>query len=638
MNQHSYAVRGYISKAIFCDERDIYDLCVERTCVNSAYEPNNRGRNGSIKYQIAEITENIATGEKIEPHIQVVEMGRDQPHAYGNIGALSDIAMTTLIQGTKVDPENGTVSTEEDAVNLFNFLDDRLLKGANYIARYNLGYETTYYPCYFGNFNSWNRYHKGRVDPVFGILYNYYKYTEKRDMTAEDTRYLKQIYETATSPDYSMDEFLGCATLLYSPDEAAEDYVFSKDFYYSGGEGIYEAENYTALRRGKAEIMTEDGVRFVRTTAAGEGSEIADRTFGHPYMGYSALRVRTNGKAEITVSRYDTDQPAGVFTVPDTDMRWVNVYCDFTGKATGDSTMLFYTVTGEAETVDIDYLDLSPEESAPPIPEVQSYENAVSVTDGLGRESLYLLQGENMTLTFAPQEGVSLSAKAALNKADCSGGALTYIPENVGEDELRLVYSSGEDISYRAVSIKVFPDKARLLDALIGDGLSDEDALKAEELKSKAMTADFFENARTLADELRSMRRLLCRYDFDSSSPELYGNAEIIYDEGQGSNVLYLDGTGNTFAELPQGLFDGENNLSVSMDVMLPEKIDGSYFTFTIGKDNQKYYFFRLYSDGVKSAVTKTTYYGESAAYHYQPEGYLGQWLHVDLKITPSLL
>ncbi|MGN1097524.1 MAG: LamG-like jellyroll fold domain-containing protein, partial [Clostridia bacterium] len=26
------------------------------------------------------------------------------------------------------------------------------------------------------------------------------------------------------------------------------------------------------------------------------------------------------------------------------------------------------------------------------------------------------------------------------------------------------------------------------------------------------------------------------------------------------------------------------------------------------------------------------------AAYHYQPEGYLGQWLHVELKITPSLL
>ena len=75
MNQHSYAIMGYLASTILGDEVEDYKQAVEWTTVN-ATSPN-QGRNGSIKQQIRMVTRNDKTGEAVEPNLQLVEMGRD---------------------------------------------------------------------------------------------------------------------------------------------------------------------------------------------------------------------------------------------------------------------------------------------------------------------------------------------------------------------------------------------------------------------------------------------------------------------------------------------------------------------------------------------------------------------------------
>jgi hypothetical protein len=171
------------------------------------------------------------TGEPLDPsdyHVQLIEMGRDQGHTYANIGGLSTLAQTINAQGTKVDPVDGTMSTAADAVNPFNFLDDRLLEGVTYALKYHLGYEVLWTPAwanqsstiqYFEKINPWPG--RGRFDPYLSVLYNYYKYIEGRDMTQEKYKYLAYAYETrmpeVAGKDYPL------ATLLYTPDAAKVD-------------------------------------------------------------------------------------------------------------------------------------------------------------------------------------------------------------------------------------------------------------------------------------------------------------------------------------------------------------------------------------------------------------------------------
>ena len=46
----------------------------------------------------------------------------------------------------------------------------------------------------------------------------------------------------------------------------------------------------------------------------------------------------------------------------------------------------------------------------------------------------------------------------------------------------------------------------------------------------------------------------------------LYGSATYAQDAEKGQ-VLYLDGTSSTYAQLPTGFFDGRNKMTISMDV-----------------------------------------------------------------------
>ena len=226
MNQHDFCVAGAMGKAIFTNDLGLYAEAVEAATVNSSGD--NGGWNGSIKQQLRMMTKNEKTGEPLaesDYHVQVVEMGRDVGHAYGDIGGLTTLAQTIYAQGTKVDPIKGTMSIAPNAVNVFNFLDNRLLEGVTYILKYNLGYDVLWTPVWVGGtqyFETINLANKGRIDPYCGILYNYYKYIEKKDMKQEEYKYLAEAYE-ARMPEGVSDDFLASATLLFTPDSAKHD-------------------------------------------------------------------------------------------------------------------------------------------------------------------------------------------------------------------------------------------------------------------------------------------------------------------------------------------------------------------------------------------------------------------------------
>ncbi|UUZ78757.1 hypothetical protein LJK88_26070 [Paenibacillus sp. P26] len=228
MNQHQFNVMGTIGRAVFTNDLKLYAEAVEATTVNSAGEPG--GRNGSIKYEMRMMTQNEETGAPLAPsdyHVQEMEMGRDVGHSYDDVAGLSTLAQTIYAQGTKVDPVNGTMSSVANAVNVFNFLDDRLLAGTTYILKYHLGYDELWTPGWADQernikyFDTINPDARGRIDAFYSVLYNYYKYIEQRDMTQEKYKYLAYAYETrmpeVAGKDYPL------ATLLYTPDAAKAD-------------------------------------------------------------------------------------------------------------------------------------------------------------------------------------------------------------------------------------------------------------------------------------------------------------------------------------------------------------------------------------------------------------------------------
>lgn len=115
----------------------------------------------------------------------------------------------------------------------------------------------------------------------------------------------------------------------------------------------------------------------------------------------------------------------------------------------------------------------------------------------------------------------------------------------------------------------------------------------------------------------------------------IYGNASIVYDNEKQSNVLYLDGSDNTYLELPQGFFDNRNVFSIVMDIK-PMSAGGNFFTFTYGADNTHYSFLRLRGNEVRNAITVDSYWSE---HDVKGTGSgLGVWQNVVITVDNTIM
>lgn len=82
-----------------------------------------------------------------------------------------------------------------------------------------------------------------------------------------------------------------------------------------------------------------------------------------------------------------------------------------------------------------------------------------------------------------------------------------------------------------------------------------------------------------------------------------YGKAAYQKDSELDSNVLYLNGSSGTYVELPKGLLDGLEDMTVSMDIKA-QTTDTFHFDFATGQDNSRYMFLRVRNDGIRNAIT----------------------------------
>ena len=95
-------------------------------------------------------------------------------------------------------------------------------------------------------------------------------------------------------------------------------------------------------------------------------------------------------------------------------------------------------------------------------------------------------------------------------------------------------------------------------------------------------------------------------FDFENGSGDmkLYGNANT------SQNMLSLDGTADTYAQLPDGILDRCTDYTIIMDAKSDST--GDFFTFTAGQDNIKYTFFKIAQDHFRFATTTDSWGGES--------------------------
>jgi len=142
-NWSTACVKTMMAIGIFCDNQEIFDRAVDWYY--------NGTDNGSLTHYI------------INEQGQCQESGRDQQHAQLGIAHLAEACEMAWSQG----------------VDLYGAADNRLLKGFEYTAKYNLGHEVPFVSC---RDKTGKYYHKtisddgrGRLRPMWEMVYNHYQ-------------------------------------------------------------------------------------------------------------------------------------------------------------------------------------------------------------------------------------------------------------------------------------------------------------------------------------------------------------------------------------------------------------------------------------------------------------------------------
>ncbi|HBT78145.1 MAG TPA: hypothetical protein DEB39_14750 [Planctomycetaceae bacterium] len=464
MNQHTIANQATLSAAIFLDDKEWYAVGVERIMVNKLGD--HGGANGSLKYQIREITEHPFSGRKIDPpNLQLVESGRDLGHAWGNVGALSTCVRIIHSQGTRVDPETGEVSRSSNAVDPFQFLDDRLLAGTDYIARYNYGIDVTYVPCrvrikdnvYFQKIAYEND--RGRIDSYSGILYNHYRYEKTWDRNDERFQYVAQAYETRL-PENDSQDFFGNATLLFTPEAALDDPPVAKVFPSHPSETVRTLAAIGSVRHGKVAILEEDGFPFVRADATGDGASFAVPRQGFPRTGIVSLKYRSNGSCRLELARTLAQRPLRTLFLPDTGGDWKQF--DFVlPTACHRSNTAIYTLQGGATQVDLGTLDFAPGEQALRILSVETHPKVVRERDFDQVDRHYFHTGTEYRIAFpADKDRAAFSFEGLPETATVGNdGTIRWTPQkrNVADPHIiTLTATFGDRIVKRQYEWRMF--------------------------------------------------------------------------------------------------------------------------------------------------------------------------------------
>ena len=137
-------MNSMLAIGVLTDRRDVYDEAVN-------YFKHGAG-NGAIEHVVWKLYGN-GLG-------QVQESGRDQAHTLLDIALLGSFCQMAWSQG-------------ED---LFGYQNNRVLQGAEYVAKYNLGHDVPFTPFINNGFKQTviSPEHRGDIRPIWELLYNHY--------------------------------------------------------------------------------------------------------------------------------------------------------------------------------------------------------------------------------------------------------------------------------------------------------------------------------------------------------------------------------------------------------------------------------------------------------------------------------
>lgn len=150
-NWGAAATKAYLAFGIFLEDESLYNKAIDFFF--------NGNDNGTIKNYIAE-------------NGQCQESGRDQDHVMFGLGNMAEACETAYNQGNET---------------LYSALDNRLMKGYEYTAKYNLG-ETVPYKTWTdisGRYCDWSKISekfRGVFRPIYEIAFNHYVFRKGNDM------------------------------------------------------------------------------------------------------------------------------------------------------------------------------------------------------------------------------------------------------------------------------------------------------------------------------------------------------------------------------------------------------------------------------------------------------------------------
>ncbi|WP_460915652.1 hypothetical protein [Plantactinospora veratri] len=481
-NQHLYGVIGMIAAAIFTDDADLYAERVEWFTVNSAYTPEIPINGGDVSGSLADLVRIIdaddpgnTTGKDF---VQVMEMGRDQAHAEGDIDLLTAIARVVNNQGTRLHPVHGTVSTAADAVSPYEFLGNRILAGGDVFYAFMMGEDLPWVDTSGGQGKLAQGY-RGRVREPMSELYLQYEYVAGVDVERE-APFVAETYAHRDGPLYysgsslanfwneSGSDFTGAEYWVAFPPQLAEQDVTVPAAV--GPELGLQQFGHT-LGKGAKHLTDRDGTGFVRLNAQKSDATVAVRRAVWPDRSRTALvglKVRTNGVATLQAARTSGDEPFATIEVPDTHGRWRYVWMDVsTAKVPriGDN-IVYLTAPGSHAHIDVTALladangTLSPpvlgDGAALDVVAVagEPYRRQIAVSDPDGTHELSL-QGAPNGVRLAPD------------------GMLTWLPRGKGKErgtwEFLVVASDDKADTTLPVTVTVARNRPAAIDALTED-------------------------------------------------------------------------------------------------------------------------------------------------------------------------
>ncbi|WP_238358007.1 putative Ig domain-containing protein [Cohnella zeiphila] len=476
MNQHTYPILGAMAGYIFTGNRERYNEAVEWFTVNRTAK--DQGFNGSVKALFRWVTEEEKPGEKVgegtpvEPHVQQMEMGRDQAHGGGDLTNAAIITRLIHAQGTRIDPVDGTPSTADNAVDIMEFLNNRILGAANFFWQFMLGYDTPWTPQAYAitggdpdnvgmggtirdTYNFISPSYRGRFDTAnFWDFYSYYTY-EKHEDVSRIAPYYEEAFtkKQPAAPGAWSNKDAGNDYWLYLPPEAEADAAKFVPQDQTSGSILQLEDRYTALDS-NTELMQEGDIRFIRFHATEEGSKIAALSFAHAAgSGPFGFKIRTNG-----ISTFDAF--GSTFTLPDTKGEWK--YVSLAGSF-GD--IVYMTVRGApGVTVDLDSVDAAAgTDLTPPV-----------FKDGSTDLKIYTYVGASVNVDLSATDASStdtityeLQNNAKGLPLDANTGVFSWQPAEAGNDSVVLAATDGTTVSVRNVNIIVSSDRASAVQAII---------------------------------------------------------------------------------------------------------------------------------------------------------------------------